>query len=165
MWSGMVWIILGFFISLIVLILSRKDNTTALIKVQGGHLTEEKLVEHLKRLVPGNFEWDVQFHAENTWVAPFPSKAELKRTANFGSADLKNGMSLKFEEFEEEYFGDEMPTVWVLRTYEVLWAIGTMFGATQKVDMITRRKNKFGCFQVDVLNPENIPNDMEVVIG
>ena len=53
-------------------------------------------------------------------------------------------MSLNFEEYEEENFGHELPTVWmritnlprVLRKYyEVLWAIGSMFGATQKVDM------------------------------
>lgn len=33
-------------------------------------------------------------------MVPFPSKAELRRTINFGSADLKDGLSLKFEEFE-----------------------------------------------------------------
>jgi hypothetical protein len=64
--------------------------------------------------VPGKFEWDVQLHAPNTWVTSFPSKVELKRTMNFGSADLKNGLVLKFEEFEEEeYFGKELPRVWM----------------------------------------------------
>ncbi|CAL5011144.1 unnamed protein product [Urochloa decumbens] len=153
---------------------TKKDGITALVKVIGGKLTEEELVGHLKRLVPGNFNWDVQLHAPDTWVAPFPSKNELKRTINFGSADLKNGLSLKFEEFEEEeYFGYELPTVWmrvlnlpkVLRTYEVLWAIGTMFGATQRVDMITTRKNSFGRFKVAVLNPKEVPTEMDVVIG
>lgn len=87
----------------------KKDSTTALIRVHGGNLTEEQLVGQLKRLVPGNFEWDVQLHAPNAWVAPFPSKTDLKRAVAFGSADLKRGMSLKFEEFEEEeYFGDEI---------------------------------------------------------
>jgi len=53
----------------------------------------------------------------------------------------------------------------VLRTYEVLWAVGTMFGATQKVDMITTRKNKFGRFKVAVLNPAIVPTRMDCVIG
>jgi hypothetical protein len=36
----------------------------------------------------------------------------------------------------------------VLGTYEVLWAIGTMFGATTRVDMINTRTNTFGrCFK------------------
>jgi len=53
----------------------------------------------------------------------------------------------------------------VLRTYDVLWAVGTMFGATQKVDMITTRKNKFGRFKVAVLNPAIVPTRMDCVIG
>jgi hypothetical protein len=93
---------------------------------------------------------------------------------NFGRADLKDGMFLKFEEFEEEeYFGHELPLMWmrvlnlpkVLRSFEVIWAIGTMFGETQRVDMITTRKNKFGRFQIAVLNPSVVPTKMDVVIG
>lgn len=138
----------------------------ALIKVIGGALQQADLVAHLQRLVPGKFEWDAQLHAPNTWVTSFPSKVELKRTVNFGSADLKNGLVLKFEEFEEEeYFGVELPRVWmrvlnlpnVLRTYEVLWAIGTMIGATTKVDMITTRKSNFGRFEVVVLKTSIVP--------
>ena len=107
------------------------------------------------------------------WVAPFPSKVEFTRAINFGSANLKNGMRLNFECYAEEYFGHELPMVWlrvlnlpkVLRTYDVLWAVGTMFGATQKVDMITTRKNKFGRFKVAVLNPAIVPTRMDCVIG
>ncbi|RLN07095.1 uncharacterized protein C2845_PM11G05900 [Panicum miliaceum] len=106
---------------------TKKDGNTALITVLGGQLKEEELIGHLKRLVPGKFEWDVQLHAPNVWIAPFLSKAELKRTTNFGSADLKDGKSLKFEMYEEEeYFGEEFPFIWMrvlnlprmLRTYE-----------------------------------------------
>jgi hypothetical protein len=53
----------------------------------------------------------------------------------------------------------------VLRTYEVLWAVGTMFGATQKVDMVTTRESKFGRFKVAVLNPTIVPTKMDCVIG
>lgn len=124
--------------------------------------------------MPGNFEWDLQIHAPDMWIAPFPSKTELKRTIKFGAADLKNGIVLKFKEYEEEeYFGYELPMVWmrvlnlpkVLRTYEVLWAVGTMFGATQCVDMTTIRKNSFGRYKVAVRNPGIVPNRMDVVIG
>lgn len=124
------------------------------------------MVTHLRRLVlaPSTFEWDIQLHGPDAWVVPFPSKAELRRTINFGSADLKDGLSLKFE--VEEYFGNELPLIWmrvtnllkVLHEYEVIWAIGTMFGATQRVDMITTRKNSFGRFRVSVLNLRLIPN-------
>ncbi|CAN6249131.1 unnamed protein product [Urochloa humidicola] len=154
---------------------SKTDRNIVLIKVEGGSLTEEELINHLRRLFSAKFEWDIQLHAPNMWVAPFPSKADFTRAINFGSADLKNGMRLSFERFEEEqeYFGHELLTVWmrtvnlpkVLRTYEVLWAIGTMFGATVKVDMVTTRKSNFGRFKVAVLNPTIVPNKMDCVIG
>jgi hypothetical protein len=153
---------------------TKNEKNMALIKVIGGALQQADLVAHLQRLVPEKFEWDAQLHAPNTWVTSFPSKVELKRTVNFGSADLKNGLVLKFEEFEEEeYFGVELPRVWmrvlnlpnVLRTYEVLWAIGTMIGATTKVDMITTRKSNFGRFEVAVLNTSIMPTQIDVVIG
>jgi len=107
-------------------------------------------------------------------MAPFPSMVEFMRAINFGSANLKNGMRLNFECFEEEeYFGHELPMVWmrvlnlpkVLRAYQVLWAVGTLLGATQKVDMISTRKNKFGRFKVAVLNPTILPTTMDCVIG
>lgn len=60
-----------------------------LIKVIGVQLTKDELIGHL--LVPRNFEWDVQLHTPDTWVAQFPSKPELKRTVSFGSVDLKDG--------------------------------------------------------------------------
>jgi hypothetical protein len=150
---------------------AKKVGNTALVHVEGGSLTEEALRGHLKRLIPCKFEWDVQVHAEDTWIVPFPSKSELRRTMNFGRADLKDGMFLKFE--EEEYFGHELTLLWmrvlnlpkVLRSFEVIWAIGAMFGATQRVDMITTRKNKFGRFQIAVLNMSVVPTKMDVVIG
>ena len=153
---------------------SKMDSITALIKVERGSLTEEDLRVHLKRLFCANFEWDLQAQAPDVWVAPFPSKVEFMRAINFGSTNLKNGMRLNFECFEEEeYFGHELPMVWmrvlnlpkVLRTYQVLWAVGTLFGATQKVDMISTRKNKFGRFKVAVLNPTILPTTMDCVIG
>jgi hypothetical protein len=40
-----------------------------------------------------------------------------------------------------------------------------MFGANQRVDIITTRKNKFGRFQIAVLNSNIVPRRMDVVIG
>uniref|UniRef100_A0A0A9GWB5 Uncharacterized protein n=1 Tax=Arundo donax TaxID=35708 RepID=A0A0A9GWB5_ARUDO len=52
-----------------------------------------------------------------------------------------------------------------LRKYKILWALGSMFGATQKVDMKMTKCNRFGHFFVAILNPSLIPNMMDVVIG
>ena len=46
-----------------------------------------------------------------------------------------------------------------------LWAVGSMLGSTQTVDMETTRTNEFGRIQVVVLNPMLIPAHLDVVIG
>lgn len=40
-----------------------------------------------------------------------------------------------------------------------------MFGATQKVNMISSHRSKFGRFQVGVLDPAIVPTQMDVFIG
>jgi hypothetical protein len=52
-----------------------------------------------------------------------------------------------------------------LREYMELWAIGSLLGSTQMVDMEITRKNDFGRVLVVVLNPALIPGNLDVVIG
>jgi hypothetical protein len=75
----------------------KKESNVALIRVERGKVSEEALRENLKRLIPGKFKCNVQYHTRDTWIAPFPLKMELHHTINFGRADLKDGMILKFE--------------------------------------------------------------------
>ena len=56
-----------------------------------------------------------------------------------------------------------LPTI--LREYVILWALGTLFGVTQDVDMVTTRASSFGRFAVAVLEPEAIPTKLDVIIG
>jgi hypothetical protein len=46
-----------------------------------------------------------------------------------------------------------------------LWALGSLFGVTQDVDMVTTRASRFGRFAVAVLEPEAIPTKLDVIIG
>jgi hypothetical protein len=52
-----------------------------------------------------------------------------------------------------------------LREFPELWAVGSMLGSTQTVDMETTRKSDFGRVFVAVLNPKLIPASLDVVIG
>jgi len=52
-----------------------------------------------------------------------------------------------------------------LREFPILWAVGSLIGATQTVDMETTRKNEFGRILVAVLDPKLIPRVLDVVIG
>ena len=91
------------------------------------------------------------------------------------NAEMKEGVTLKFQEFkeDEEYFGHALPVVWmrvlnlptILKEYMILWALGTLFGVTQDVDMVTSRASSFGRFAVAVLEPEAIPTKLDVIIG
>jgi hypothetical protein len=66
-----------------------------------------------------------------------------------------------------------LPKVWI-RVYGLrrelcefldLWAVGSMLGSTQIVDMETTRKSDFGRVLVAVLNPGLILTQLDVVIG
>jgi hypothetical protein len=57
---------------------AKKDGNTTLVRVEGGSLIEKALRGHLKKLILGKFEWDVQVHAKDTWIVPFPSKSRIK---------------------------------------------------------------------------------------
>jgi hypothetical protein len=72
---------------------------------------------------------------------------------------------LKFEEWREKEVGFLLPKVWIrvyglrgeLREFLDMWAVGSMLGSTQIVDMETTRKSDFGRVLVAVLNPGLIP--------
>jgi hypothetical protein len=116
-------------------------------------------------------------HEENSYLTKFPSKVELQRAVAFGGADVRGdgvlaGVRLRFEVWQEEA-GFLLPKVWVrvfglrreLYEFLDLWAVGSMLGFTQTVDMETTRKSNFGRVQVAVLNPGLIPEQLDVVIG
>jgi hypothetical protein len=91
------------------------------------------------------------------------------------NAEMKEGVTLKFQEFkeDEEYFGHALLVVWmrvitlsiILREYVILWALGTLFGVTQDADMVTTRASNFGQFVVAVLEPDAISTKLDVFIG
>jgi hypothetical protein len=146
----------------------------ALISTSGKNLTEEEVADFLRVLVSNTFAWDVKRHSGCEFKALFPTKGDLVKMTRF-NADMKEGVTLKFQEFkeDEEYFGHALPVVWmrvlnlstILKEYLVLWALGSLFGVTQDVDMVTTRASTFGRFAVAVLEPETIPTKLDVIIG
>ena len=78
------------------------------------------------------------------------------RSIAYGGADAKgegvpDSIRMQFEEWQEKEEGFLLPKVWVrvrcirklLREFPILWAVGSLLGATQTVDMETTRKNEF----------------------
>ena len=128
----------------------------------------------LRVLVSDTFAWEVKRRSSSEFKVLFPTKGDLAKMTRF-NAEIKEGVTLKFQEFkeDEEYFGHALPVVWmrvlnlstILMEYLVLWALGTLFGVTQDVDMVTTRASSFGRFAVAVLDPEAIPTKLDVIIG
>ncbi|CAO2148657.1 unnamed protein product [Urochloa humidicola] len=157
---------------------AKKDAKMALISVEGGALSQEQLVEQLQRIFPGKWKWELKEEDELSFIAEFPSKVELQRAVAFGGADAKGegipvGVRIKFDKWQVKEEGYLLPKVWVrvhgirkeLREFLELWAVGSILGSTQTVDMETTRNNDFGRIFVAVLNPKLIPVHRDVVIG
>jgi hypothetical protein len=156
---------------------SKKEPKSAVISVAGGVLTMEQVVSQLQRIFLGKWTWELMEQEDNIFITKFPSKHELQRAIAFGGADVKEaglqGLRLQFDVWVEKEEGFFLPKVWVrvygirkaLREFMNLWAVGSMLGSTQTVDMESTRKNDFGRIQVAVLNPMLIPANLDVVIG
>lgn len=132
----------------------------------------------LQRIFPGRWNWEMIEQDNNRFVTKFPSRIKLQRAVAFGGVDVKEvggtvGLRLQFEEWQEKEEGFLLPKVWIrvfgirksLRKYQNLWALESMLGSTQTVDMETTRNNDFGRIMVAVLNPLLIPARIDVVIG
>ncbi|WVZ54678.1 hypothetical protein U9M48_005442 [Paspalum notatum var. saurae] len=156
---------------------TKKESWKALITVMGGSLTKEQIIIQLQKLFPFKWRWELMDH-EQGFVTQFPSKVELQRSMAFGGADVKvegaaAGMRLQFSEWLEKEDGFLLPKVWVrvfgisenLRDFLNLWAVGSMLGSTQTVDMEMTRKNDFGRICIAVLKPKLLPSHLGVVIG
>jgi hypothetical protein len=132
---------------------TKSDNRTTLVTVQGGSLTITQLVVELSRLILEKWIWNVTQHGTNSFVVPFPSRGDLQRSVAFGSANIKDhGVNLIFDEWRPDEEGQQLPRVWIriyrllkkLWEFFVLWALGSMLGATQFVDMISSLRNDYG---------------------
>ena len=90
------------------------------------------------------------------------------RTIRTAAAHQPNGCC----GWSEEEEGLLLPKVWIrilrvpsrLREPPVLWALGSMVGATQMVDMVTSKNCDFGRVLVTVLDSKAIPGPLGVVI-
>lgn len=88
----------------------------ALVKILGGALSLEKILEQLQKLVPGKCKWDPMLQEDGSYVVTFPSKSELQRSMIYGGMDVKEngvstGVKLVFEEWHDKEEGFLLPKV------------------------------------------------------
>jgi hypothetical protein len=130
-------------------------------------------VAELGRLIPERWLWNVTQQDDHSFIVPFPSRGDLQRSVAFGKAETKeHGVSLLFQEWKPRkrdchykesglgYSGCQKK----LREFSVLWALGSMLGATQSVDMISSLKQDYGSVEVAVLNVDLLPNSIDTAV-
>jgi hypothetical protein len=129
----------------------------------------------MERLVLGKVKWAVEELSPNTFKTAFPSKGELQTMIKWGivqSKDRKAVMLIE-EGAGGSFFKQSLKRVWVqmtglpekLRDYPTIWAIGTILGVTKEVDMKFTRSIDMPKFHMLVLDPDLIPQSIDVVIG
>jgi hypothetical protein len=153
---------------------SKQGSYVGTVTVVEGSMTEEQITSELRRLVATEWDWSVKGFGNNVFSTGFPSMSELQRMIEWGTIHTKFGAKMQVK---EEGSGEEikyvMPKVWVqftglpkeLREYPVIWVVGSMLGISKEVDMVFTRKFDRARLQVAVLDPNLIPQYVDVVIG
>jgi hypothetical protein len=84
----------------------------------------------------------------------------------------EHNVDLVFEEWQVEEEGIPLPRVWIrifrlptkIHEFSVIWALGSMLGATQSVDMVTSLRKNYGRVEVPILNVDLLPNMIDTVV-
>jgi hypothetical protein len=149
---------------------------TVLVMVTGGKLSSQMLKNELGRLMRLDWNWEALPHGEDSFLVPFPSTEELTRM-NDVKFKLKNlGVVLTFKEWKEGEDPSpayELDLVWfhitgvpyAWRHYLTFWALGTVIGNTQQVDMHTYRQKGVVQVQEGILNRDQFPYTTDLVFG
>jgi hypothetical protein len=156
---------------------TKESAAWGLVTVRGGEITKDEVKGELERLVPIQWQWDIKDHGTNEFLTVFPNTMELARMEEFGEVKVKNCPRLFIKckcwgSHEDVKY--QLPVVWVQvggilkqlrKNYLILWAIGTLIGATQMVDMVFTRSGDLARIKVAVLDPKKIPETLHVVFG
>jgi hypothetical protein len=157
-----------------ILAKSKHDGCNGTVTIVEGSLTEEQITSELKRLVASDREWSVKCLGNNVFSTSFPSVGELHRMIEWGTVHTKFGAKMQVkEEGSREEIKYVMPKVLVqftrlpreLREYPLIWAVGSMLGISKEVDTVFTRKFDRARLQVAVLDPNLIPQYVDVVVG
>jgi hypothetical protein len=150
-----------------------QSSATALITMEAGEVSAQLLQAELARIIPVHWVWEVQEQDGKSFVVPFPSLEELERMIAIRTITTKNREgTIIFEEFVDDVQPIKvLEQVWVtvtkvprvLRSFLPLWAVGSIIGATQKVDMVHLRATGQVRILVAVLDVKKSPSKLMCV--
>jgi hypothetical protein len=153
----------------------RNEARTSLIRVFDGYLSVHNVISELERLIPGPWKWTVEENGNNLFKNVFPSQSELLMMVEWGVGHTKfQNAKIKIEEWMvDNDVKFVLPRVWIqftgllehIRDYLIIWAVGSILGVTKDADIAFTRRHGTSRVQVLVMNPNLIPQMVNIVIG
>jgi hypothetical protein len=151
------------------------EEKSAVVRVLEGSLTADQLAVELEKLLPDKNKWVVEEKGTDAFITNFPSSDLLDCVVNWGPMDTKKVKGkIRFEKgTENEVYKYEIDKVWVqfhglakeFREFPIIWAIGSILGVPRAVDMKFTKKFGRARMKVAVLDPNLIPDLVDIVIG
>jgi hypothetical protein len=131
-------------------------------------MSDQQIVQELNWLIPNTEQWDIQSIDGNNFREVYPTKQDLARMKRIKRVPVE-GMAqvLHFEDWATKDIDSwDLFYVWVRirgcpddlrRDYLGLFALGSLFGITQEVDMLFTRDRGIVRQRISVVDPEAIP--------
>jgi hypothetical protein len=155
---------------------NKTESRDAVVTISEGSLTAAQVTVELERLLPGiKWNWVIEEIGDKSFATTFPSEAELQRMVLWGPV-VARGANAKMEIKEKkdtEIWKYEIPKIWIqfrgipkeFKDFPIIWAIGSIFGVTSMVDMKFTKRYGRPRMKVAVINPDLIPEFVDIVIG
>jgi hypothetical protein len=151
-----------------------KDTTTAFITVKKGAVSPNLIRSEMARLIPVRWQWTVQAHSDG-FVVPFPSIVELQRMVAVKYVHTAGGEGIMLiQQLDQNIEPVQMLLkAWInvygvpfeIRSFLPLWAIGSILGSTQKVDLRYTKRMGVCRLMVGVTDVAKIPDAADIVVG
>jgi len=148
----------------------------AVVRVLEGSFTVDQLIVELEKLLPEKkHKREIETKGTDAFIINFPSADLLETVVNWGPMDAKAVEGrIRFEKgTDNEVYKREIEKVWVqfrglpqeFKKFPIIWAVGTILGVPQAVDTIFTKNTGRARMKVAVLDPNLIPDFVDVVIG
>uniref|UniRef100_K3ZCU6 CCHC-type domain-containing protein n=1 Tax=Setaria italica TaxID=4555 RepID=K3ZCU6_SETIT len=133
---------------------AQPESKAAVVKVIEGSMTANNIAVELERLLPGSSNWVLEEKGADAFTTTPKMEVHDKKESDIYKYEIPKCW-VQFRGLSQE-LRDEVP---------IIWAIGSILGVTKMVDMRFTKQHGVARLRVALLNPDLIPDLVEVVTG